>query len=919
GSYFEDVPKGRERPANSSGTPVGPAISDTFDGPIPTNDWSSSIVYPRYEGNPHGHSMFPWPLSLRFAPEGVQFNGAPDLIPGNGGYFAYFNAAAPELTVGLAGLIADSTVLSGTGDWSFTAEQGDDRRSLRCTTARGLPFAGFHVQGGAVELRLPAPPTVLLNAAGTILFESGGSIYGAFAPADTLWLIDGNVIRSQREDLDWFNLGILPDSSDATIEHFIRHGLVELLDTRVDWEYQPNSGTLRAHYTFDTHAHGGEEARVLTGLFPHQQPHCSEPLLGLGYETARGRLELIASERFTLELPVSPILPGLPAAAGLDLDEIRILLEELSIDPNPISAPDSYWAGKQMGRLASAAQTAHSIGAHGVRDQMIDLLKRELEDWFTAGEGTSANRIEAESNDQQYGTELGSGEDGGTAVVGIGGGDHLAFEGVDLAGQQPVRVLLRYASGVGAGGSALVRLRIGDPQGQILAEAAIGTTGGWDQWASVPLGLDEDTAILLDGSRSLYFTCETGFPGDILALDWIEWDLPGGTSATKDLAYCPQWTTLIAHPGSYGMAGELNDHHFHYGYFIAAAATIARFDPGWASTDRWGGMVDLLIKDAANWDRNDQRFPFLRNFEPYIGHAYASGHAGFGAGNNQESSSESTHFAHAVMLWGEATDRMAIRDLGLFLHALETRSVEQYWFDVDQSVYPPGAEHPLAGIVWDAGATYATWWTGNPEEIQGINLLPITGGSLYLGREAESMRRAWDHLILQNEGPPQEWRDVLWGWRALFDPEAADQWLTAQSQWSAEPGHSQAFITYWIRNLAELGVVRHDLHADCPTATVFERAGIRSYVAYNSRPHEREITYSDGTSLCVGAGETIVSSIPSACTPRTDLDGDGTIGPQDLAILLGAWGPCTGCDADFDGDGQVGGADLSRILSEWNH
>ncbi|MEE2680766.1 MAG: hypothetical protein VX641_00165, partial [Planctomycetota bacterium] len=42
GSYFEDVPKGRGRPAKSSGTPVGPAISGTGDGPVPTPAGSSS-------------------------------------------------------------------------------------------------------------------------------------------------------------------------------------------------------------------------------------------------------------------------------------------------------------------------------------------------------------------------------------------------------------------------------------------------------------------------------------------------------------------------------------------------------------------------------------------------------------------------------------------------------------------------------------------------------------------------------------------------------------------------------------------------------------------------------------------------------------------------------------------------------------
>ena len=920
GSYFADIPEGRERPVNSAGNAISPSVSQSFTGPIPTNDWSSSIVFPRYAGNGHGQPMFPWPMSFQFAQNGVKINASPALFPGNGGYFAYFNSDTPEMVVGITGLQSNTTTLAASGDWSMTTELTDGERVLLCTITRGMPYAGFHVQGGLAELRLSASPTIISNLPGSFIFEVNGSIYGAFSNTPINWILDGQTIRSESDEVSWFNLATLPDSSRETIDTFTRHALVEVLDTRVSWTYEAETARVVVTFTFVTESHGDSEQRVLTGLFPHQQPYCDNPRLDLGYETARGRLELIASESFSLNIPVSPILPGIPAASELAREEIRSLLEQLSFEPNPINAPDSYWAGKQMGRIASAAQAAHEIDEPQIRDDLLDRLKGELENWFSTGTSSSTNRIEAESSDAQSGTELGEGENGGVAVVSIGGGDFLTFEGVDLAGEQPARVLFRYASGVGSGGSALLRLRLDSPQGQILAEAAVASSGGWTSWTSVPLGLDPDTGTLLDGTRTLVFTCETTFPGDIIALDWIEWDLPdSGSGSTKDLAYSPEWTTLLANPGSYGMAGELNDHHFHYGYFIAAAATIARFDPEWAAPDQWGALVDLLIKDAANWEREDERFPFLRNFDPYIGHAYASGHAGFAAGNNQESSSESTHFAHAVVLWGEATGRTEIRDLGLFLHSLETRSIEQYWFDVDQSVYPPGAEHPLAGIVWDAGATYATWWTANPEEIQGINLLPLTGGSLYLGRAAEAMNRSWEHLIEENGGPPVEWKDILWGWRALFDPEAADQWLSEQTQWTAEPGHSQAFITYWIRNLAHLGVMNHELSADSPTAAVFERDGIRSYVAYNGSASEREVTFSDGTILCVDPRDSVVARTGSPCSVRvTDLNQDGLVNAQDLTLLLAAWGSCTPpCTADFNDDGEVGGEDLTRLLSDW--
>ncbi len=48
-----------------------------------------------------------------------------------------------------------------------------------------------------------------------------------------------------------------------------------------------------------------------------------------------------------------------------------------------------------------------------------------------------------------------------------------------------------------------------------------------------------------------------------------------------------------------------------------------------------------------------------------------------------------------------------------------------------------------------------------------------------------------------------------------------------------------------------------------------------------------------------------------------DLDGDGAVGPADLAELLSTWGPCEGCPADIDGDGLVGETDLAELLAAW--
>lgn len=52
----------------------------------------------------------------------------------------------------------------------------------------------------------------------------------------------------------------------------------------------------------------------------------------------------------------------------------------------------------------------------------------------------------------------------------------------------------------------------------------------------------------------------------------------------------------------------------------------------------------------------------------------------------------------------------------------------------------------------------------------------------------------------------------------------------------------------------------------------------------------------------------------------SDLNGDGSVGPVDLAILLSVWGTCTDpidCPADSDCDGVVSASDLARLLGDW--
>ncbi|WP_446039921.1 glycosyl hydrolase [Streptomyces sp. SID1121] len=333
-----------------------------------------------------------------------------------------------------------------------------------------------------------------------------------------------------------------------------------------------------------------------------------------------------------------------------------------------------------------------------------------------------------------------------------------------------------------------------------------------------------------------------------------EWFTAGGAS---EFSYDRTWKTLIGYPASYGSDTELNDHHFHYSYYVYAAAIVAQYDQAWAADPAWGGMVKTLIRDAANPSRTDADFPFLRGFDIYAGHSWASGHQGFAAGNNQESSSESTNLSAALVLWGSATGNNELRDLGSYLLTTESEAIAQYWFDADQQVFPSSFGHDTVGMVWGSGGAYSTWWTANPEEIHGINVLPVTGGSLHLARRKDAINRNLAELQRENGGPAVEWRDILWEFEALSTPATAKtKWDAGNAGYGPEAGESKAHTYHWINTLAAVGAPDATVTGSIPTSAVFSKGGVRTYAAHNFESVARTVTFSDGATLTVPARST---------------------------------------------------------------
>ncbi len=314
--------------------------------------------------------------------------------------------------------------------------------------------------------------------------------------------------------------------------------------------------------------------------------------------------------------------------------------------------------------------------------------------------------------------------------------------------------------------------------------------------------------------------------------------------------YNQTWGTLIGSRPAYGSDKPLNDHHFHYGYFIRAAAEVARLDPVWAQ--KWGPMVNMLIRDIASTDRNDSMFPYLRCFDSYAGHSWASGDAQFADGNNQESSSESMNAWYAMILWGQATGDTVVRDTGIFLFNTERTAVEEYWFDVSGKNFPQEFPNVALGMVWGGKGAFGTWFSGDIDCIHGINWLPFTPASLYMGRHPEYVMKNHDRIVsVRKTGNDYNtgWGDLVCMFHALQDPTSAAAYMDASPNCKLEGGNTHAFMYHWINTLKNLGLNDSGVTADYPLTGVFNKSGKKTYVAYNCDAKAFTVTFSDGVKL----------------------------------------------------------------------
>jgi len=327
-----------------------------------------------------------------------------------------------------------------------------------------------------------------------------------------------------------------------------------------------------------------------------------------------------------------------------------------------------------------------------------------------------------------------------------------------------------------------------------------------------------------------------------------------GSSKRTYFHYSPTLGTVVSYPEEYDAVKDMNDHHFHYGYWIRAAADIGLRDPDWIKPERWGGMIDLLVADIATAERGRKDFPYLRNFDPYEGHSWASGVALSPDGNNQESSSEAINAWAGLMMWGALHGRPELVALGTYLYTTEIQAINHYWFDIHGLTLPKEYQNAEVSMLFGGKLAHNTWWIDEPRQIHGINLLPLTASSTYLAESPEFVHKNMTALereikIYESRGkrakPHDIWQDLFAKYVALVDT------IKGRARWdewgSVELGDTRTHAQHWLAFLDSVGTPDLTVTANTSFFAVFRRADKgKTYMVYNPAAQAQAVRFSDG-------------------------------------------------------------------------
>ncbi|MFJ2845403.1 glycoside hydrolase family 16 protein [Streptomyces griseofuscus] len=134
------------------------------------------------------------------------------------------------------------------------------------------------------------------------------------------------------------------------------------------------------------------------------------------------------------------------------------------------------------------------------------------------GNRDAYGQIQAESYDGQSGvaTETTTDTGGGQDMGYLANGDWALYKGVNFGSTPATQFYGRVAGGAGGGVSGLVEVRLDSRTNAPIGSFAVGDTGGWQSWRTVPANIGSVT-----GTHDVYLTFSSGQPADFVNVNWF--------------------------------------------------------------------------------------------------------------------------------------------------------------------------------------------------------------------------------------------------------------------------------------------------------------------------------------------------------------------------------------------------------------
>jgi len=881
----------------------------------PTNQWYSSVMFTQWSEVIHAH-----PLTFKASQNGLEM-GLPKktVVPTQRKDVEIFYPHEPDLIFAPTGFKPESAKLKNHGDWSIDMAFVDGENQMTSTISHGSPFTYFTLSGGDFQVKPSAGFEVseFKSDSRVLLVKNQSKTYAIFGPSGSLWssasgtsddspkkptfgkteqlvIYDGRL----NAELNWSSYNpeghIRVTDSDGDSVFFMdredredkylqirKKGLNGNVFTVFGEEQGPQRADLsywaaQGELVFDLRINSAEEGVEFLVKLDSGWPNVSDYSVKLpekgAWETIRVPVRdiLANSNRFSpggyadINKMVNLVVLEPTGTMSADVDNIRF-----EINPELAPQDKSGWVLSlpKDKKYVSAAilpnsrpvtvryfqRSAYTFVTNTIADWKIDHQKSEVITNFK----TISQQYEGFSSPpivglypHHYFNNSSLPKKARGEIESIRGPIKL-FAVNNFKTTIPYPGFVPYWPGL-ENEDAIDSLETQLSRDSARARSMILEIGWGPYWQGK--GLQRITQLMSIADLEN----EHAIRDRLLKLTkkrlekWIS-----GESNKTYFHYDKNIKSVVSYPEEYDAVRNLNDHHFHYGYWIRAASDITLRDPEWGKSENWGGMIDLLVADIATSERGRTDFPYIRSFDPYEGHGWAGGTGMDSNGNNQESSSESLNAWAALILWGTVSNKPSLVDLGIYLYSTEIQSVNHYWFDIYGLTLPKEFINEDVSILFGGRLAHTTWWTDEPRQIHGINLLPLTTSSTYLATDPEYIIKKLNALeremeIYSERGkfakPKDIWQDLFAKYKALADPKAGiENW---DEYGSFEFGDTRSHTLHWLSFLNEVGTPELSISADTNLYAVFKnQEGIKTYLVFNHSDNEISVKFSDGFQL----------------------------------------------------------------------